>query len=503
MGGDGTSVHYKVLSNGKTAIKNLISAEGPNGVAMTDPTKAPTPATNYTFNHFWYDKDSKKYYYESRYFNSWSEANSAFSSRYGNKDLPTYLPNTYLTGSLEELTPIKNNAASAEDDYTFYYIPMFDADSRTYTVTFYDGATKVGTEYVPYDTVYNGSIRNYWYKDSSSFEDVAKRWSFQGWSTSNYGTGSVNNPSYIDLDTYVVRSPITLYAHYIEEDCRAVASKAEYFEVTPGSNNTCSLSLKAMYRDSLQGKITIPANIERNGTNYRVTSIGNSGFASTKITHVFFENSSLCESIGDKGFQNCSLLKYVELPNTITTLSNQAFDQCSVLEECIMGNDITTIANTVFSGCVKLKLTHLPSALQTIGISAFQGCSEITVSEIPNSVTSIMTYAFSGCSKIGITHFGVGDSKLAIIGAAAFNNAGKQVNEVFIGRNVETIVVGSGAQPKAFEKYGSDSGLIGVYFAKNIEDYYNSTAMTATHGSETTMGFTNVINGNIGTNIDM
>ena len=503
MGGDGTSVHYKVLSDGKTTIKNLISADGPNGVAMTDPTKAPTPATNYTFNHFWYDKDSKKYYYESRYFNSWSEANSAFSSRYGNKDLPTYLPNTYLTGSLEDITPVKNNAASAEDDYTFYYIPMFDADSRTYTVTFYDGSNKVGTEYVPYDTVYNGSIRNYWYKDSSSFEDVAKRWSFQGWSTSNYGTGPVNNPSYIDLDTYVVRSPITLYAHYVEEDCRAVASKAEYFEITPGSNNTCSLSLKAMYRDSLQGKITIPANIERNGTNYRVSSIGNSGFASTKITHVFFENSSLCESIGDKGFQSCSLLKYVELPNTITTLFNQAFDQCSVLEECIMGNDITTIGNTVFSGCVKLKLTHLPSALQTIGISAFQSCAEITVSEIPNSVTNIMTYAFSGCTKIGITHFGVGDSKLAIIGAAAFNNAGKQVNEVFIGRNVEVIVVGGTSQPKAFEKYGSDSGLAGVYFAKNISDYYNSTAMTATHGSETTMGFTNIINGNIGTNIDM
>lgn len=114
-----------------------------------------------------------------------------------------------------------------------------------------------------------------------------------------------------------------------------------------------------------------------------------------------------------------------------------------------------------------------------------------------------MTYAFSGCTKIGITHFGVGDSKLTTIGAAAFNNAGKQVNEVFIGRSIEVIVVGSSAQPKAFEKYGPDSGLAGVYFAKNIEDYYNSTAMTATHGSAATMGFTNVINDNIGTNIDM
>jgi hypothetical protein len=56
-----------------------------------------------------------------------------------------------------------------------------------------------------------------------------------------------------------------------------------------------------------------------------------------------------------------------------------------------------------------------------------------------------MTYAFSGCTKIGITHFGVGDSKLTTIGAAAFNNAGKQVNEVFIGRNIEIIVSGFGA----------------------------------------------------------
>lgn len=114
-----------------------------------------------------------------------------------------------------------------------------------------------------------------------------------------------------------------------------------------------------------------------------------------------------------------------------------------------------------------------------------------------------MTFAFSGCTKLGITHFGAGDSKLTTIGAAAFNNAGKQVNEVYIGRSVEVIVVGNTHQPKAFEKYGPDSGLSGVYFAKNISDYYDSTAMVNTHGSETTMGFTNVINGNIGTNIDM
>lgn len=471
MSGDETTVHYKVLSDGNSTIELLISAAGPNGIAMVEPTKAPTASTAYTFNHFWKEKDSGRYYYENKYYSSWSEANSKFREIFGN--------GVSLTGTLETQKPNQNTASGAEDLYTFYYIPQFNAAKRTYPITFYDGMTKIDTIEVEYDTVYNGYIKNYWYKDSSGFADVAKRWAFKGWSTSNYGTNEVNNPNYIDLENYVVKSPITLYAHYVEEDCRKNESKLEYF-IRSGD----TISIHPNYRDILEGKITIPTSCyDENGILGTPTKLGD--FKSlTKVTHIFFLEDNLeYTTILKNAFERTSSLTYIELPVNIQNIGAYAFQMNNNLEYCSMPEGVISIDTGAFARCEKLVLTKLPSSLKIIAMAAFQSASKITISEIPKSVTQIGNSAFSYCYNITVSKLGGTESSLESIGESAFLNAGSNVISLGIGASVAVI------EKDAFKGFGNNK-LTSVSFAKNsVSEYYRDADKLYFHENVSLMGF--------------
>ena len=105
-------------------------------------------------------------------------------------------------------------------------------------------------------------------------------------------------------------------------------------------------------------------------------------------------------SIGDWAFRDCSGLTSIEIPNSVTGIGSDAFDGCSGLTSVTIGNRVTSIGNTAFSYCTGLTSVTIPNSVTSIGGSAFLGCSGLSSVTIGNSVTGIGDKAFKDCTGL-------------------------------------------------------------------------------------------------------
>ncbi len=146
-------------------------------------------------------------------------------------------------------------------------------------------------------------------------------------------------------------------------------------------------------------------------------------------------------AISAKAFANCSNLKTVEIPNTVTSIGDGAFNGCSNLNSItvpfvgrtvnatyyfgsnfgsIFGasspsyNDAyvpASLENVIVTGgsrvdegaflnCSSIINIVLPSGITHIGYEAFRNCSSLISIIIPDSVTKIDSYAFRDCSSL-------------------------------------------------------------------------------------------------------
>ena len=113
------------------------------------------------------------------------------------------------------------------------------------------------------------------------------------------------------------------------------------------------------------------------------------------------EIGKLCNSIGNKSFYQCSVLRSVTIGNGVTTIGSNAFINCSSLTNITIGNSVTSIGIAAFTSCSSLTSITIPNSVTSIGNSVFNGCTGLVSVTIGSGVTSIGEYAFNYC--IGLT----------------------------------------------------------------------------------------------------
>ncbi len=124
-------------------------------------------------------------------------------------------------------------------------------------------------------------------------------------------------------------------------------------------------------------------------------------------------------SIGGEAFRECSGLTSITIPNSVTSIGSSAFENCSSLTSVTLGNSVTSIEYYAFYGCSSLTSVTIPNSVTSIGIQAFTDCSSLTSVTIGNSVTNVGARAFEGCT--GLTSVTIGNS-VTSIGSYTFQN---------------------------------------------------------------------------------
>lgn len=79
--------------------------------------------------------------------------------------------------------------------------------------------------------------------------------------------------------------------------------------------------------------------------------------------------------VGECAFCECTTLKSITLPNSISELGGWAFDGCIYMEQATISNRLKTIGDAAFSSCSKLSNITIPQSVNHLGESVFYGCS--------------------------------------------------------------------------------------------------------------------------------
>jgi len=151
--------------------------------------------------------------------------------------------------------------------------------------------------------------------------------------------------------------------------------------------------------DKYSDSISIPSTVTYESTTYRVTSIGAYAFnGCSKLTKIRIPNS--VTRIGEFAFSNCSSLPVEDNIRYADTYLVEAVDK--TLSTCAVKEGTKWIGDMAFMNCHSLKWVSIPNSMTSIGSGAFYGCDSLTSIRIPNSVTRIGVRAFYGCSSFRV-----------------------------------------------------------------------------------------------------
>ena len=83
-------------------------------------------------------------------------------------------------------------------------------------------------------------------------------------------------------------------------------------------------------------------------------------------------------SIGAYAFSNCTGLKSITIPSSVTSMGDYVFNNCTGLLDVVLSNGVTKIVGQEFSGCTNLTSVTIPAGLTNIYEGAFQNCHKLT-----------------------------------------------------------------------------------------------------------------------------
>ena len=134
-----------------------------------------------------------------------------------------------------------------------------------------------------------------------------------------------------------------------------------------------------------------------------VTSIGSSAFSSkTNLVSVIFDENSQLETISREAFFQCTQLKSINFPQTLTTILYKAFLNTG-LTNIKLGSNLKTIDEHTFSECSSLLSVDLQETqVKSFPTKAFSSCHQLNQFLFPKTLLEIGESCFSGCAALKV-----------------------------------------------------------------------------------------------------
>ena len=143
-------------------------------------------------------------------------------------------------------------------------------------------------------------------------------------------------------------------------------------------------------------------------------------------------------SIDYQAFKDCTSLKEIKIPSSITYISREVFSGCTSLENVDIANGIKYLNTKMFENCTSLEKITIPSSVTEIKEGTFFGCTNLKNVTIPSSVIKIYNEAFANCTSIENI---VLPTNLKTIEGSAFENC-TSLKEIEIPMTVDMLNIG-------------------------------------------------------------
>ncbi len=118
------------------------------------------------------------------------------------------------------------------------------------------------------------------------------------------------------------------------------------------------------------------------------------------------------------GFGGNSNVKYVHVPDGVTTIGNEAFNGSS-LRSIDLPSHLHFIEEWAFYYCTSLTRVGMPATLDTMGEGCFHSCSHLTSVDIPNGLRTVPEAAFFMCTSLSDITWG---NAVEVIDTCAFGD---------------------------------------------------------------------------------
>ena len=155
-------------------------------------------------------------------------------------------------------------------------------------------------------------------------------------------------------------------------------------------------------------------------------------FKNSDVEKVIFNNNVI--EIDTNAFQNCTKLKELNLPSSLTIIDSSAFERAFDDAIIVIPENVATIGLSAFKNSGLKAISFPNSNLQEIGNFAFAGSAKLENITIPSSVTNLGTDVFSasGLKKVVL------NANVEEIPSRTFKGS-NLLEEIIISDNVNTI----------------------------------------------------------------